>query len=144
MGCFFALLDNIDGSIEELCAETLCLLQTSFQTLFVLNASWRRCKGVQQQRNKPGREMVTFLLVANMSLWIIYTLIKGRAEFRPTHIRIFGGWAWTIITHVSESLDLIKCVNLKLSYLLLFFLAFKRCVSNLGFNASGDLLSVSF
>lgn len=87
-----------------MCAETLCLFQTSLQTLFVLNASWRRCKGAQQQRNKPGREMVTFLLVANMSLWIIYTLIKGRAEFRPTHIKIFGGWAWTIITHVSMPL----------------------------------------
>lgn len=42
-------------------------------------------------------KMVTFLLVANMSLWIIYTLIKGRAEFRPTHLDVYGGWAWTVI-----------------------------------------------
>lgn len=104
IGCFFAMLDDISGSTEELCAELLCLLQTSLQTLFVLNASWRRCKGAQQQRNKPGREMVTFLLVANMSLWFIYTLIKSRAEFRPTHLEIYGGWAWTIITHVSMPL----------------------------------------
>lgn len=104
IGCIFAMLDNISGSTEELCAELLCVLQTSLQTLFVLNASWRRCKGAQQQRNKPGREMVTFLLVANMSLWFIYTLIKSRAEFRPTHLGIYGGWAWTIITHVSMPL----------------------------------------
>lgn len=104
IGCFFALLDSVEGKVEEMCAEILCVLQTSLQTLFILNACWRRCKGAQQQRTKPGREMVTFLLVANMSLWIIYTLIKGRAQFRPTHLDIYGGWAWTVITHVSMPL----------------------------------------
>lgn len=48
--------------------------------------------------------MVTFLLVANMSLWIINTLIKSRASFRPTHLKFYGIWAWTVITHVSMPL----------------------------------------
>lgn len=92
IGCYFAMLDDVNGSMESLCAEMLCLMQTSLQTLFVLNASWRKCKGAQQQRNKPGREMVTFLIVANMSLWFIYTLIKSRAGFRPTHLGFYGVW----------------------------------------------------
>lgn len=104
IGCYFAMLDDVSGSSESLWAEILCLLQTSLQTLFVLNASWRKCKGAQQQRTKPGREMVTFLLVANMSLWFIYTLIKSRAGFRPTHLGFYGIWAWTVITHVSMPL----------------------------------------
>lgn len=54
IGCYFAMLDDLDGGTEGLLAEILCLLQTSLQTLFVLNASWRRCKGAQQQRTKPG------------------------------------------------------------------------------------------
>lgn len=40
IGCFFALLDGIDGSAEALSAETFCLMQTSFQTLFILNARY--------------------------------------------------------------------------------------------------------
>lgn len=104
MGCYFAWIDGMDGGKEGLFAEILCLLQTSLQTLFILNSSWRRCKGAQQQRNKPGREMVTFLLVANMSLWFINTLIKSRAGFRPTHLSFYGIWAWTVITHVSMPL----------------------------------------
>lgn len=104
IGCYFATLDQMDGGEEGLFAEILCLVQTSLQTLFVLNASWRRCKGAQQQRSKPGREMVTFLLVANMSLWFINTLIKSRASFRPTHLGFYGIWAWTVITHVSMPL----------------------------------------
>ncbi|XP_031634080.1 proton channel OtopLc-like isoform X2 [Contarinia nasturtii] len=104
IGCYFAMLDDVSGSAEGLLAEMLCLMQTSLQTLFILNASWRRCKGSQQNRNKPGREMVTFLLVANMSLWFIFTLIKSRAGFRPTHLDFYGVWAWTVITHATMPL----------------------------------------
>ncbi|XP_055711355.1 proton channel OtopLc isoform X2 [Phlebotomus papatasi] len=104
MGCYFAMEADIPGSRDGFIAEILSLLQTSMQTLFVLNASWRRCRGSQQNRTKPGREIVTFLLVANMSMWFINTLIKGHAGFRPTHLNFFGVWAWTVITHVSMPL----------------------------------------
>lgn len=104
IGGFFNATEGKDGSVHELCGEILCLIQTSLQTLFILNASWRICKGAQQQRSKPGRQMVTFLLVANMSLWFIYTLIKSAAKFRPNHSTFFGDSAWTVITHVSMPL----------------------------------------
>lgn len=92
------------GSLHGLVAEVFSLTQTSLQTIFILNAWWRRCKGSQQNRLKPGREIITFLLVANMSLWFINTLIKQRASFRPSHLEFFGTWAWTIITHVAMPL----------------------------------------
>lgn len=74
---------------------------------------------------RPGRQIVTFLLVANISMWFINTLIKGHASFRPSHLEVktvidvkhvlvsendffllqfFGQWAWVIITHVSMPL----------------------------------------
>lgn len=92
------------GGAEAIVAEVFCLLQTSAQTMFILNAWYRRCKSAQQTRLKPGRETITFLLVANMALWFLNTLVKNRAMFRPTHLRFFGAWAWTIITHVSMPL----------------------------------------
>lgn len=104
MGCYYTMLNGDHGGKEGLVAEVFGLIQTSMQTLFILNACWRKCKGAQQQRSKPGREMVTFLLVANMSMWFINTLIKGRAGFRPSHLSFFGVWAWTVITHVSMPL----------------------------------------
>ncbi|GAB0087069.1 Otopetrin [Sergentomyia squamirostris] len=107
IGNYFAIADS-DGSgsggAEGLIAEVICLAETSLQTIFILNAWWRRCKGAQQNRTKPGREIVTFLLVANMAMWFLNTLVKNRASFRPTHLSFFGVWAWTIITHVSMPL----------------------------------------
>lgn len=102
MGSYFTLDD--EHGIDGLVSEIMGLLQTSVQTLFILNACWRRCRGAEQQRLKPGREIVTFLLVANMSMWFINTMIKGRAGFRPTHLNLYGIWAWTVITHVSMPL----------------------------------------
>nr|XP_029717767.1 proton channel OtopLc isoform X2 [Aedes albopictus]XP_029717768.1 proton channel OtopLc isoform X2 [Aedes albopictus] len=104
VGSYFAIQKNIYGAQEGLIAEVFSLVQTSMQTLFILNAVWRKCRGAQQNRTKPGREIVTFLLVANMAMWFINTLVKGRASFRPTHLDFFGTWAWTVITHVSMPL----------------------------------------
>lgn len=104
MGSYYSMGDDDDGSVEALAAEILGLIQTSVQTLFILNACWRRCRGQEQNRTKPGREIVTFLLVANMSMWFINTMIKGRAGFRPSHLALYGEWAWTVITHVSMPL----------------------------------------
>ncbi|XP_055685221.1 proton channel OtopLc-like [Lutzomyia longipalpis] len=105
IGNFFSISDGSgEGGMEGLIAEVICLGETSLQTIFILNAWWRRCKGAQQNRTKPGREIVTFLLVANMAIWFLNTLVKNRASFRPTHLSFFGVWAWTIITHVSMPL----------------------------------------
>uniref|UniRef100_A0A182PKX5 Otopetrin n=2 Tax=Cellia TaxID=44534 RepID=A0A182PKX5_9DIPT len=104
VGSYFSMKQGVPGAREGLVAELFSLIQTSIQTLFILNAVWRKCRGAQQNRTKPGREIVTFLLVANMAMWFINTLIKGRASFRPSHLDFFGTWAWTVITHVSMPL----------------------------------------
>lgn len=59
--------------------------------------------------DRPGRQIVTFLLVANISMWFINTLIKGHAAFRPHHLEFFGIWAWVIIVSTHEKQLLIIC-----------------------------------
>lgn len=80
------------------------VIQTAFQTLLILSASYKKCRGTLQKRTKPGREAITFLLIINLCLWILNTLIKGQAIFRPDHMEILGVQAWTIITHISMPL----------------------------------------
>ncbi|XP_017766490.1 PREDICTED: otopetrin-2-like [Eufriesea mexicana] len=80
------------------------VLQTTFQTIFILDASRRSVATAKQIRRKPGREIVTFLLVTNLAMWAINTLEKSRAESHPVQLHFYGLWAWTIITHVSMPL----------------------------------------
>lgn len=105
IGCYFSISDESHkGGEQGLIAEVCSLVQTSMQTLFILNAWWRRCRSAHENRKKPGREIITFLLVANIAMWSINALVKSRAMFRPTHLEFYGNWSWTIITHVSMPL----------------------------------------
>ena len=42
----------------------------------------------KQVRNKPGREVVTFLLVCNLAMWAINTLETNRADSHPIQVII--------------------------------------------------------
>lgn len=101
IACYFMIPS---GSPSGMITELLFLLQSTVQTVFILDATFRRTSTLEQYQNKPGRQIITFLLVSNMALWLINTLQKSRAEFRPTHSEFYGVWAWTIITHVSMPL----------------------------------------
>ncbi|KAL4703415.1 hypothetical protein ACJJTC_011204 [Scirpophaga incertulas] len=109
--CMFSLIGSHhtlhkpnSGGLTGFFAEFLSLNQTILQSLFIIDAWWRRCSTIEHRQQKPGRQIVTFLLVANMAMWAINTLEKNRAEFRPAHLDFYGPWAWTIITHVSMPL----------------------------------------
>ncbi|XP_068627746.1 proton channel OtopLc-like [Battus philenor] len=104
IGSHHTMYDDNSSGIVGFFSEFLSLNQTILQSLFILDAWWRRSSTSEQRRNKPGRQLVTFLLVANMAMWVINTLEKNRAEFRPAHLAFYGPWAWTIITHVSMPL----------------------------------------
>ncbi|XP_058804404.1 proton channel OtopLc-like [Phymastichus coffea] len=80
------------------------VVQTTFQTIFILDASKRTVASAKHMKHKPGRQVVTFLLVTNLSMWAINTLEKSRAESHPVQLHFYGLWAWTIITHVSMPL----------------------------------------
>ncbi|KAG8196240.1 hypothetical protein JTE90_023798 [Oedothorax gibbosus] len=94
------------NTILVLLTALVCLIQGTFQTIFILDAS-RRCAGNSDQANrKPGREMVTFLLVCNFAMWAINTLETRRADSNPVQMEFYGFWAWTIITHVTTPLTI--------------------------------------
>lgn len=92
------------NTILVLIAALASLIQTSCQTMFILDAGRRSASTPEHIRKKPGREIVTFLLVANLAMWAINTLEKSRAESHPIQLHFYGLWAWTIITHVSMPL----------------------------------------
>ncbi|XP_042896572.1 proton channel OtopLc isoform X2 [Parasteatoda tepidariorum] len=94
------------NTILVLLTALVCLIQGTFQTIFILDAS-KRCAGNSDQAHrKPGREMVTFLLVCNFAMWAINTLETRRADSNPVQMEFYGFWAWTIITHVTTPLTI--------------------------------------
>ncbi|XP_017757052.1 PREDICTED: otopetrin-3-like isoform X1 [Eufriesea mexicana] len=102
--CLFGVVGDVltmgPTWVLSLITDLLALVQSTSQTLLIKIAWGRRCS----RNNKPGKELITFLIVVNIALWTVNTLEKSRAGVRPDHLRFFGVWAWTIITHVSMPL----------------------------------------
>ena len=49
------------------------IVQVLIQTPFIIDGLRRCSNAAHLRKNKPGRELVTFLTIANVSLWIFYT-----------------------------------------------------------------------
>lgn len=82
----------------------LSLIQLLLQTLFIIDASHRSPDTTEQAERKPGREVVTFLMVTNLAMWLINTLENSRGDSHPVQLEFYGIWAWTIITDISMPL----------------------------------------
>jgi hypothetical protein len=39
-----------------------------------------------QDRTKPGRQIVTFLLICNLAIWVIYTFEVQKVEESPVQV----------------------------------------------------------
>lgn len=93
-----------ETNARQLITEIIGLVQSICQTIFVLDSTRRRCSCPREYRRKPGRQMVTFLLVSNMAMWLVNTLEKSQASARPMLFVFYGKWTWTLIVHISMPL----------------------------------------
>ncbi len=55
--------------------------------LFISDMSRRRVSNPEDDRLKPGRQTVTFLLITNITLWLVYTFEMQKVESNPVQVR---------------------------------------------------------
>lgn len=92
------LEDPQRGDLFALVSALLEVIQVTIQTLFLLDATRRRPYKPEHLRDKPGRELVTFLLVCNFGLWAIDSLEVWKQQLYPAQMRFYGSWA---VSHLS-------------------------------------------
>ncbi|GLH13980.1 Proton channel OtopLc, partial [Gryllus bimaculatus] len=84
----------------------LQVVQVLIQTPFIIDGL-RRCSNERALRQeKPGRELVTFLVVCNVALWITETFeIKSHDKIDDRY-DVYGKVLWTIISHMTLPLTM--------------------------------------
>ncbi|TRY73432.1 hypothetical protein TCAL_01516 [Tigriopus californicus] len=75
----------------------ISVAQVLLQLLFITDAQRRRISTSSQNANKPGRQVVTFLLICNVTMWVIYTFEVKKVDHSPVQLEFFGFYAWTVI-----------------------------------------------
>ena len=94
------------------------------QLLFITDAQRRRIHSNNHDASKPGRQVVTFLLICNITMWVIYTFEVQKVKDSPVQVkktlifssnynfffykyrikyfqlRFYGFYAWSMIQRV--------------------------------------------
>jgi hypothetical protein len=82
------------------------VLQVLLQTPFIIDGL-RRCSNSRALRlSKPGRELVTFLVVCNVAMWIIETFEIKSQDVRDDRFNFYGSVLWTMLSHMTLPLTM--------------------------------------
>ncbi|CAN8006396.1 unnamed protein product [Ixodes hexagonus] len=84
----------------------LTIVQVTMQSLFIADITCRMTHLPEHDHSKPGRQVITFLLIGNLTLWIIYTFEKQKVEASPVQLGFYGFMAWTVIIRASLPLSI--------------------------------------
>ncbi|XP_034246845.1 proton channel OtopLc-like [Thrips palmi] len=85
----------------------LQVAQVLVQTPFIMDGM-RRCSNcVKLRLQKPGRELVTFLIVCNVALWITDTFEIKSVDARDHRADYYGRVLWTMISHATVPLTML-------------------------------------
>lgn len=88
----YSVFSTIAGSLNALESEpnllvcitgSVAVLQVVLQLLFIADVSRRRVHLPEHDRSKPGRQIVTFLLICNIAMFAIYTFEAQKVFANP-------------------------------------------------------------
>lgn len=95
-----------EGSYVRMGLQLFSVLQVVTQTPLIIDGL-RRCSNSPVLRyNKPGREIVSFLIVVNITMWIVYTFESRAVGKFFTGTGYFGLRAWVFVEHTTVPLML--------------------------------------
>ncbi|XP_033210625.1 proton channel OtopLc isoform X3 [Belonocnema kinseyi] len=79
----------------------LAVTQVVLQMLFISDVSRRRVHLPEHDRSKPGRQIVTFLLMCNVTMWVIYSFEAHKVNLNPVQLDFYGYLAWAIVQRIT-------------------------------------------
>ncbi|XP_073833043.1 proton channel otopetrin-like a isoform X22 [Musca autumnalis] len=106
----YSVFSVISGSLKVLEHEpsllvtttsAVAVLQVILQLLFIADVSRRRVHLPEHDRSKPGRQIVTFLLICNVAMFAIYTFDAQKVYANPVQLDFYGYVPWAIIQRVT-------------------------------------------
>ena len=87
-------------TIINVTASIITLLQGIMQSIFIVDGLQRYAKTKEQATRKPGRGIITFLIVANVISWVYKTLMPKKTVVQD-EADFYGSPAWPIILNIS-------------------------------------------
>ncbi|KAB7507329.1 Otopetrin-3 [Armadillidium nasatum] len=82
------------------------VVQAVIQTALIADGLRRCANSSNLAAKKPGRELITFLVVANVALWLLETFEIKSEEGNYYKYKFYGKETWTLLSHMTLPLAL--------------------------------------
>uniref|UniRef100_A0A6A7FUR1 Otopetrin-2 isoform X2 n=1 Tax=Hirondellea gigas TaxID=1518452 RepID=A0A6A7FUR1_9CRUS len=104
---FFSMVPAVlHGNILFVSVNIMQVIQATMQTVLIGDGLRRCANSSKAQQKKPGREVITFLVVANVAMWLLETFeIKSDAGNADKY-EFYGKNLWTMLSHLTLPLAL--------------------------------------
>ncbi|KAL1241021.1 Proton channel OtopLc [Trichinella spiralis] len=77
----------------------LCMVQVLLQTALLFTGRRMRCASSSHLRKKSGRQVVAFLIVCNLSIFLINTFQAEKAALNSYTADVYNSRLWTVVLH---------------------------------------------
>ena len=95
-----------DGTIL---ADAIASIVHGFMQTALINwyACHKRAKTPKERSEKPGRQLLEFLRMLNLSLWFVNTFLLKETHAKTLHQDIYGDETWVIISNILQPLTIL-------------------------------------
>ncbi|CAH1778024.1 unnamed protein product, partial [Owenia fusiformis] len=87
--------------VLSIIVSVFAIIQAALQVVMIVDGMLRSSVHDTHLQSKPGRSLVTFVIIANLALWAINTFEAKKAGHSGIHAQYYGRVVWSIIQHVS-------------------------------------------
>ncbi|CAG0913454.1 unnamed protein product [Notodromas monacha] len=79
----------------------LTIFEVALQVLFVSDASKRSIHRPELNPTRPGRQLVTILLLTNITMYGIYTFEAQKVDRLPVQVHFYGSLPWAVLVKIT-------------------------------------------
>ena len=107
--CFYSIIAIVGQGVEfihplALSIQILAILEATFHSYVIVNALKMYSKDTQTKLNKPGRSLVTLLILVDVSMWLSETFSVKKYDMNGTQLEYYDIIFWSIVSSISSPL----------------------------------------
>lgn len=82
----------------------LSIVESTFQTILIINALKMYTSKEANKNNKPARSLIILLILIDVSLWLVETLCVKKYDMNEMQLEYFDIVFWSIVSSISSPL----------------------------------------
>lgn len=88
------------------CVAVLRMIQVLMQSILILTGQRLVARTSELQKQKPGRQVITFLLMINLAFFLVNLFETQKVSTNPVMVRFYGSPLWTVVVHSTGPLKI--------------------------------------